>query len=51
MPKGQFPKIAVQIPAWNQAEELADCLNFFIFRTILSKNDRYFPLPDIYGRL
>jgi GT2 family glycosyltransferase len=27
MPKGQFPKIAVQIPAWNQAEELADCLN------------------------
>ncbi len=27
MPKGQFPQIAVQIPAWNQAEELADCLN------------------------
>jgi GT2 family glycosyltransferase len=27
MPKGQFPKIAVQIPAWNQAEELADCLS------------------------
>jgi len=27
MPKGQSPKIAVQIPAWNQAEELADCLN------------------------
>ncbi|MBN1663354.1 MAG: glycosyltransferase family 2 protein [Deltaproteobacteria bacterium] len=22
-----FPKIAVQIPAWNQAEELIDCLN------------------------
>ena len=27
MSKGQFPKIAVQLPAWNQAEELADCLN------------------------
>ena len=27
MTEGQFPKIAVQIPAWNQAEELADCLN------------------------
>ncbi len=27
MSKEAFPKIAVQIPAWNQAEELADCLN------------------------
>lgn len=26
MPKEQSPKIAVQIPAWNQAEELVDCL-------------------------
>ncbi len=27
MPKEQLPKIAVQIPAWNQAEELVGCLN------------------------
>ena len=27
MSKINSPKIAVQIPAWNQAEELVDCLN------------------------
>jgi GT2 family glycosyltransferase len=27
MPEDKLPKIAVQIPAWNQAAELVDCLN------------------------